>query len=143
MDQESEDLQGVTVLVVDDDPGVRHVVRGMLEGAGCVVGEAENGSAAIDRLTSARFDVVVTDILMPDREGIDTCMEVSARCPETGIVVMSGADSADVYFSVAAALGATIALHKPFTREQLISSVRRARNRPATSAGADDRPRPR
>ncbi len=63
------------VLVIDDEPALRRVIRGMLESAGHQVVDAENGRTGLETLRTAPFDVLVTDILMPEKEGIGTIAE--------------------------------------------------------------------
>jgi CheY-like chemotaxis protein len=69
------------VLLIDDEPAVRKVVRKMLARAGHHVGEAENGRDGLNQLERTAFDLVVTDIIMPEMEGIETLMAVRERFP--------------------------------------------------------------
>lgn len=85
-----------TVLVVDDIGQVRRLLRGILEGAGHVVHEAENGLAAYDRVQALRgdLDLLVTDIVMPEIDGMELARRVSAEYPAVAILYISGyADS--------------------------------------------------
>lgn len=114
-----------TILLVDDDAQVRQIIRKRLASAGHHVLEADNGSAAMRMYRDARPDVVVTDIMMPDKDGRQLIAELLADDPNVRIVAISGAVEFDVpaLLAQASQLGALRTLPKPFTSEQLLGAV--------------------
>ena len=112
-----------SVLVVDDEAGIRELFALTLAGAGYEVAEAEDGKAAMAVLGERRFDLLITDLVMPEREGIETIREVRKRWPDLKILAVSGAFGG-AYLKPAKALGANATLPKPVSRDQLIASVR-------------------
>ena len=113
------------VLLIDDEPMVRKIVRKMLERAGHEVVDVENGRAGLDRLERAPFDLIVTDIIMPDVEGIEVLMTVRERHPSIAAVAMSGGGrmgNVD-FLEVARKLGAAATLEKPFTQDALLKAI--------------------
>jgi CheY-like chemotaxis protein len=117
-----------SILVVDDDDLVRATVRQMLEGAGHQVLEARNGQEALVSIRKNTVDLVVTDIIMPDMEGIATIRELRSHDPNLKIIAMSGGDrQARVdYLDLAKKLGAHQTLSKPFRRDDMLNAVRSA-----------------
>ncbi len=113
------------ILVIDDDPAVREVVREMLRGEGHEVSTAENGRQALQALAADVFDLVVTDLIMPEQEGIETIAEIRRRDPDIPIVAMSGGGRLGPgdYLETARFLGADATLAKPFGRQELIAIV--------------------
>jgi CheY-like chemotaxis protein len=111
-----------SILVADDDDRVRYTIRARLEQAGYDVHEAANGSAAIQALYALPFDLVITDILMPDRDGLETIMHVRKRTPHTKVIAISGAADA-LFLADAAGLGAHGVLSKPFKPNDLLLMV--------------------
>ena len=116
------------VLVIDDEAMVRKIVRKMLERSGHNVVEAENGKLGIEQLKSASFDLVITDIIMPQMEGIETLINVKRERPGTQVIAMSGGGrTGNVDFlQTAQKLGAAAILHKPFTMNSLAGAVEEA-----------------
>jgi PAS domain S-box-containing protein len=86
---EQSPLFGAHVLVVDDDPGVRKTVSEILELDGCVVDQAGNGIEALKQLESEDFDLVLSDVVMPDMDGYDLFQEARRRFPELPVALMT------------------------------------------------------
>mgnify|MGYP001010611858 CR=1 FL=1 len=126
------------VLVIDDEAMVRKIVRKMLERSGHTVVEAENGKLGIEQLKTATFDLVITDIIMPEMEGIETLINVKRQRPETQVIAMSGGGrTGNVDFlQTAQKLGAAAILHKPFTMASLASAVEEACGKAVTAAAS-------
>ncbi|HKX07480.1 MAG TPA: response regulator, partial [Stellaceae bacterium] len=117
---------GKRILLVDDDPAVRDSVAMVLEGAGFVVDQAEQGATALRLLQAQAPDLVITDILMPQKEGIETIREIRAILPNAPIIAMSGsADTGANYLKMAESLGATATLAKPFGAKAILELVSR------------------
>jgi CheY-like chemotaxis protein len=112
------------ILVVDDNAGVRAAARALLEAAGFQVVEAESGQAALRVLRSEGADVVLTDIFMPDTDGIELLYQLRRESPDLPIVAMSGGGM-DV-LAVARSFGAAGIVQKPLTRRKLLGAIRRA-----------------
>lgn len=113
------------ILVVDDRPDVTGFMRAALERAGYRVAVAENGSRALALQRAHPADVLITDIFMPEGDGIETIDRVRAEFPGTRIIAMSGAvRGRQDYLSVAAQIGVDATLHKPFTVDELIRTLK-------------------
>lgn len=115
------------ILVIDDDAALRRMIRLALEAADHEVLEAEDGARGMALLGSRAPDLLVTDILMPTKEGIETIREVRALKPELPIVAISGGGRFDgpELLGMARTFGADVALAKPFRPVQLIQAVDR------------------
>ncbi|MHC4838643.1 MAG: response regulator [Planctomycetota bacterium] len=111
------------ILVVDDEEDVRRVACAFLEDAGYQTAEASNGEEALAMMERDPCDLVLTDLVMPDKEGAETVMDLRKRWKEVGIVAMSGVIGAEFYLRAAKMLGADGTLLKPFTREELVEMV--------------------
>lgn len=111
-----------SILVVDDDAGVRQVLRGMLTPAGYRVEVATNGREAIERIRLEHFDLVITDLVMPEQEGIETIKILRRDFPNLKVIAISGAFGGD-YLRIAAFLGAHCTLAKPVKMETVIRAV--------------------
>jgi DNA-binding NtrC family response regulator len=113
------------ILVVDDDTNFRQMLCQILERAGYRVVEAEDGNVAIKACEVEVPGLVITDILMPEKEGLETIQELRAKYPEVNIIAMSGGGriSPDSYLPLAKSLGAVKTLQKPFRREEVIKAV--------------------
>jgi CheY-like chemotaxis protein len=114
-----------SVLVIDDEPVTRTVVRAILESVGHTVSEADNGHTGLVMFYANSPDLVITDILMPGKDGIKTIRELRATNPEAKIIALSG----DVRFdgpgilTAAHLLGADEVLEKPFRDDELVRIV--------------------
>ncbi len=117
-----------TILVIDDDPDLLASARRALERAGYDVRTAANGSEALRHFAGDPTDLVVTDILMPDMDGIEFIMRLRATFPETPIIAMSGGGMLpkDTLLAASQVLGAVHTLSKPFAAEQLTACVAHA-----------------
>lgn len=113
------------VLVVDDEAAIRGLITRWLEAAGYHTQAAVNAQQAIDSLNGSAPAVVVSDIEMPGRDGFWLADEIRRRYPSTAIVMMTGClDTGMAARSIRT--GAMDYLRKPFTRDQLTSSLSRA-----------------
>ena len=118
----SADPTPLRVLVIDDHELVRDTLVGTLESAGYEVDSAADGEAGLEVFSRFRPDVVITDILMPQQEGLQFIGELKKLSPEVRILAISGGGSLgpnDVLLW-ARTLGADEVLAKPFTREQIL-----------------------
>lgn len=116
-----------TILIVDDDSEVRQVLRAMLEAAGYVVAEASNGHQALAECRKHSVRLMITDLVMPEREGIETIKAARQTHPELRIIAISGAFGGE-YLRIAKLLGADAALPKPLRMDALLEAVRKVFN---------------
>jgi DNA-binding NtrC family response regulator len=115
-----------TVLVIDDEDLIRRTLRSILERAGHVVRDAANGQEGLAALAAGGFDLVITDLLMPVMEGIETILAVKRASPGLKVIAISGAAAAAVDFlHLAQRRGADEVLHKPFHVKMLLAAVDR------------------
>lgn len=116
------------VLIIDDDPPIREMLRRMLEYAGYQVTEAVDGEAGLRSFQAEPPDLVITDILMPNKEGLETIMGLRRLAPEVPIIAMSGGGHNGTlsYLQTADRLGARVTLAKPFTRQEMLDAVHTA-----------------
>ena len=114
----------VRILLIDDNDSFRKMVCRMLAAAGYDVLEAGNGNIGLSRYRQQRADVVITDIVMPDGEGLETIVKLRRENPHVKIIAMSGADGQDgAYLQSALLFGARRTLQKPFTQDELLTAV--------------------
>lgn len=113
------------ILVVDDEALMRQVLRHTLESAGHVVAEAGDGVQALAVYRSFAPQLVVTDVIMPERDGIQTIGDLMRIEPGLPIIAISGGamDSGDLFLTLARHLGACHTLAKPFGVDELIAAV--------------------
>jgi CheY-like chemotaxis protein len=113
------------ILIIDDEELVRLTVRQTLELAGHTVMEASNGVDGMDMYTRHQPDVVITDIIMPEKEGIETIKELRRARADLPIIAVSGGGRTGNmnFLEMAARLGATRAIHKPFDVDELPALV--------------------
>ncbi len=114
------------ILVVDDEPPLRRAIALALERAGHSVVRCENGKKAVEYLPHDEADLLITDIMMPEMDGVETMRAVRRLKPDLPILAMSGAlpDPAD-YLGLARFFGATALLVKPFRPAELVEIAER------------------
>lgn len=115
------------ILIIDDDDQINSMLQEMLKSEHYRVLAASNGSAGVDLLRNERVDLLITDMLMPNMDGVEVIQEVRRKWPLLKIIAMSGGGigaTPDFYLTVARKLGAVSTLVKPFSREQLLEAVR-------------------
>lgn len=114
------------VLVVDDNADQRAMLKLFLELEGFEITLAGNGDEALAELAARPVDIVVTDLFMPDKDGIETIAELKERSPQTKIVALSGWISAQGsdYLRVAKEIGADAALRKSADPQELVAVLR-------------------
>lgn len=116
------------IVLIDDEKDLRQTLRLFLEHAGHAVVEAENGDEGIALHKSEAPDLVITDLIMPGKEGIETILELRRYDATTPIIAISGGGRLELtdFLQAARKLGAAYTLKKPFRREQLLEAVEKA-----------------
>jgi DNA-binding response OmpR family regulator len=114
------------VLVIDDDADLRELIRDSLERDGFEVASAENGARGLEVQRAKPAHIVITDIFMPEKEGIETLVALRSEFPRAKIIVMSGGAGTTKtdYLSLARELGAAKSFSKPFELRALCAAVR-------------------
>lgn len=113
------------ILLVDDEELIRFTLCEVLEAAGHAVVAVKNGAEALQRLAGGAFDIVVTDIVMPVKEGVETIAEIKASYPGLRILAISGGGrlGADGLLDRARSVGADAILRKPFNGEEFLARI--------------------
>jgi DNA-binding response OmpR family regulator len=126
------------ILVVDDDDKVRQAICDALELNGHEIVAAGNGLRALESFSAGAFDLVITDIVMPEKEGLETIIELRGLSPDLAILAISGGGSfvPGGYLKSALMLGADKALEKPFSLSLLLETVDELLDRPTPIAAA-------
>ena len=120
-------LAGRTVLVIEDDPIMLRNLAQWFQQAGCKVMVAHDGVEGLKQFNTLRPDAVVTDIIMPNREGVETLMAIKALDPGVKILAISGGGrlgSTDL-LTMAQSLGADAVMAKPFRSTDIVAAVGR------------------
>ena len=127
------------ILIIEDDAAVRAAVELILEHEGYSVSVAADGDAGLDLLRSAAFDLVIVDIFMPGRGGLETISEIRQTSPTLPVIATSGAaaragvpGTGNDVLGKAMQLGAACVIHKPFRPRDLLQAIERG-----LAAGAD------
>ncbi|MGD8413092.1 MAG: response regulator [Candidatus Latescibacterota bacterium] len=115
------------ILVVDDDESIRNLLRTILEREGYAVTSAADGKEATRMFRRNQPDLIITDIIMPEQEGLRTISNLRKEHPDIGIIAISGGGQYGLgeYLDVATALGADQTFAKPFERLELVKAVRK------------------
>ena len=118
------------ILVIDDDDTLRAMLRRLFSAAGYEVAVAEDGMAGVRVQQIQPFDLVITDLVMPEKEGIEVIMEIRKKYPDTKIIAMSGGGRIhpDQYLELARNLGAQRVFSKPFKASDVLAAVRELLN---------------
>lgn len=125
------------ILLVDDDVQILRLLERTLLQAGYRVQAMSSGRQALAALRAAPVDLLITDIIMPDQEGLETITEARRIQPDLRVIGMSGGGfgKAQDYLKAARLLGAIQTLQKPFSSQDLLTSI-------AVALGSGDRPPP-
>ena len=117
------------ILIVDDDATVRTIIVQVLKAAGHEVFSAVNGHDGVRHFTAIRPDLIITDLFMPEHEGLEMITELRKRFSDVGILAISGGhDGSAAMLAVAARLGASNTLEKPFNKSALLAAVDKTLN---------------
>jgi len=114
------------ILIIDDEPHILLMLKKMLERAGYEIDLASNGKEGLALFQNKPSDLVITDIIMPEKEGLETIREMRRIQSELKIIAMSGGGkiSAENYLNTAKIFGASRIIEKPFSQQDMVSTVR-------------------
>jgi CheY-like chemotaxis protein len=117
------------ILLADDDPILREIAGEHLRQAGYEVELVEDGALALRAVAAGRFDLIITDMVMPNLDGIELLQALKRDRPETPVIAISGGMSAmdpELILRAAKAVGAVSVLPKPLVRDSFLEAVRNA-----------------
>jgi DNA-binding NtrC family response regulator len=128
----SAKVEAPVILIADDEEGLREIFAESLKLSGYRVHTAQNGELALKILQREVVDLLLTDILMPDMDGIELIMQVRRMYPQLKVLAMSGGGrtAADVLINIAKRLGVHGTLEKPFDLPALLAQIEGQVGRP-------------
>ncbi len=124
--RQADDRPVVRILIADDDEQYRLMLQRSLERAGYAVTAADNGGTALAAALRMDHDVAVLDLLMPEKEGLETIRELKALRPRLPLIAISGGGRGGPtnYLRAARLLGAVATLEKPFSIQDLLRTLK-------------------
>ena len=127
-----------SILLIDDDDDVRPTIAAMLARGGHDIRQAENGVEGMEMYRHKPSDLVLTDLVMPEKEGLATILELRSLNPTVKIIAMSGGFAYDpkLYLHMATRFGADRVLRKPFSPQELLDAVKATLEAPPPSENA-------
>jgi two-component system, chemotaxis family, chemotaxis protein CheY len=113
------------ILIIDDEDQPRRMLQQVLTRAGYEVIEARDGNEGLQRYRATPTDIIITDILMPEKEGLETIIDLRREFPSVKIIAMSGGGRTGNlnFLDVAKRLGAQRTLEKPFDLQAMLGAV--------------------
>lgn len=112
------------ILLIDDDDLLRSVLAKALSHAGHTVIQAADGQQGIELARATAVDVVITDLVMPVQEGVETILQLKRERPKIPVIAISGGlSNSHLYLDIAAKMGAKRILAKPFTPQELLREI--------------------
>ena len=116
------------ILVIDDENLVRLTLEAVLSARGHVVALATEGGEGLDQLATSDFDLIITDLIMPEMEGIETIRAIRRLSSSLPILAISGGGRRQIgdFLEMAAKFGADVVLRKPFSSAELLAAVESA-----------------
>ncbi|SHL30354.1 Response regulator receiver domain-containing protein [Desulfatibacillum alkenivorans DSM 16219] len=121
------------ILIIDDDSQIRKMLRKMLATAGYAVAEARDGAQALEIQAREPADMIITDIIMPVKGGIDTIQEFTEKYPGVKIIAMSGGGflEAEDHLTIPQRMGIVHTFAKPLEREKILTAVKDLLDQPS------------
>ena len=113
------------ILIIEDDTAVRACLESVISRAGYETATAADGRAGLQVFRSEPFDLVITDIIMPEKDGIETIMDMKREQKDLKVLAISGGGRAepDNYLESARLLGADATMKKPFTHQEMLETI--------------------
>ena len=112
------------ILVVDDDDQILKVLEQLLEFAGYDVVKASNGNEATRIYREAQPDLIITDLIMPEKDGLEVIGDIKRDFPDAKIIAISGGNPGSKYLNEAGRLGASRTIRKPFHANDILEAIR-------------------
>ncbi len=126
-----EQFKEKKILIVDDEPQMRELLRAYIEKSGFIVVEALNGIEALEKLREERFDCIVLDVMMPEMDGLTACMEIRNESEVPIILLSARGDELDRVHGLE--LGADDYIVKPFSPRELVARIKALLRRSSTT----------
>ncbi len=138
VDTETAERVRQRILVADDEPLLRDIVREILESEGYEVDEAANGEMALESMLAKPYDLVILDLRMPRMNGFDVlqALDLEGTIEDLPVIILTG-DPAPEFMHTTYRMGASYFVSKPVKMRRLVAAVRVLLN-PATAAAADE-----
>ena len=126
------------ICLVEDDAMIRDILERILKKIGHDVTTATNGRQGLNAANDQNFDLVITDIIMPEVEGIEVIRTIKSKAPETKIIAMSGGGRVGNtdFLKIAESLGADAILYKPVTKSDFMAALDQCLPTAAAASGA-------
>lgn len=124
-----------SIMVIEDDPQFGHFLREFLESKNYVVHLFDDGATALEQCATCKPDLVVTDVFVPNQDGIEIVKALLEVRPDLPIIAISGSsDESFLYLRVTRTLGARATLEKPFAGPDLLDTIERLLNEPVSQS---------
>ena len=115
------------ILIIDDEPQIQTMLTKLFREEGYEVEAASNGNQGLQMFKASSYDLVITDIIMPEKEGLETIRDLKKIDPSVKIIVMTGGSNkynSEMYLELGVKFGAITAFEKPIRRNQLLKKVK-------------------
>lgn len=126
-----------TILIADDNDDILEYMSYVLEKEGYTILVARNGAESMRICASTSIDLLITDLIMPEKEGLETIKDLHSKNGQLGVIAMSGSAQSITYFQVAQCFGAHAVLQKPFSNQVLIGTVKEVLEKMETNKGSE------
>ncbi len=113
------------ILIIDDEEPIRKMLKLLLENNGYTVNTAVNGEDGLRVYRAFHPDLIITDLIMPEKEGLETIQEIRQKNPDVKIIAISGGGigDSDMYLHLAKKIGADHSIAKPVHTKELLSII--------------------
>lgn len=115
------------ILVIDDEPEIRELLKDKLERSGYEIVTASDGNEGVKLFRKNPTDLIITDIIMPEKEGVEVIQELHSEYPKVKIIAISGGGqhtSMQFCLNLAKSLGAVRSFNKPFKLAEIVEAIR-------------------
>lgn len=118
-------MKGIRVLIVDDDDDLRSVLCDALRKRGYEATDSASAASGLRILQHHSFDLILSDVVMPDMDGIEFLRKVKKENPDQPVVLMSGNTIGQQFFKAAELFGSKVNLQKPFSIDEMLTAIGR------------------
>jgi len=118
-------MKSKRILVIEDDPFMRETLQDVVEDKGYYITTVANGKRGISLHEKEHYDLIITDVLMPDIDGLEVIMKIRQNFPQTKLLAVSGGGhiSSKEYLMMARELGSNGVVQKPFNNDELVEKI--------------------